>query len=113
MVDYPTVPAPARFASIAGALGTRTLRTRRTAASNRITTYEASNCHQRSPWRALVGKAWWLLCQPSPRLTIAIGKLFLLSSELLNGRVPQTWHTELMLHVTCCSVKIRTSPPQI
>ncbi len=26
-----------------------------------------SICHHLRPWRAEVGKAWWLLCQPSPK----------------------------------------------
>src|SRR5688500_12567656 len=81
--------------------------------SVQMISHDESSCHHCSPCRALVWNALWLLCQPSPRLTIAIGKLLTLWSELRNVRVPQTWQTELMLHVTCCIKKIRTSPPQI
>src|SRR3954469_13352313 len=87
------------------------LRARPTQLMARMTAHDASNCHQLRPWRALVGKAGWWWCEPPPRLTIAIGKLLVLWSPLRNGRRPQTWHTELMLQVTCCIKKIRTNPP--
>ena len=34
--------------------------------SSQITPADTSICQRRSPWRAEVGKAWWLLCHDSP-----------------------------------------------
>src|SRR5687768_11901862 len=102
----------ARFASSAAGVGVRTLRAKPIKASARMTSQLESNCHQRSPCRALVGNAWWLLCQPSPSANTAQTQLFTLWSEVWNSREPQTWQTLLMLHVTCCIKQMRTSPPQ-
>ncbi len=37
-----------------------------------MTSAETSTCQRPRPWTAEVGKAWWLLCQASPRVGIAI-----------------------------------------
>src|SRR5687768_8631535 len=102
----------ARLASIASGAGTRTRQARPKNSMTRITYQLRSNCHHFSPCRAEVGKAWWLLCQPSP--IASTPKIVLLrdSSWVLKGRVPHRWQTELMLQVTWCTRKIRASPPQ-
>src|ERR1019366_7640932 len=43
-----------------------------TAFSTLILSQLGSNSYQASPWRAEVGCAWGLLCQPSPKLMMAI-----------------------------------------
>ena len=40
---------------------------------------------RRSPWRAEVGNAWWLWCQPSPSDTSATTQLLRLSSSVTKG----------------------------
>ena len=65
---------------------------------------EMSICHQRRPCRAEVGKAWWLLCQPSPKRSDAEDEVVAaLVVAADTGGVPQMWQTELMLQVTWCT----------
>src|SRR5688572_1098248 len=56
----------ARLASIASGAGTRTRQARPKNSMTRITHQLRSNCHHFRPCLADVGKAWWLLCHPSP-----------------------------------------------
>jgi hypothetical protein len=74
--------------------------------------YVTSSSHQRRPWRADVGNAWWLLCHPSPKAITPKKRLLRLWSWVSKGRVPQMWQTELMLHVRWCTMQMRTNPPQ-
>ena len=46
---------------------------------------------------AEVGKAWWLLCQASPKVGIAIRARLRDSSLVSKSRLPKTWQSELML----------------
>ena len=47
----------------------------------RISHQERSTWKRCSPWRADAGKAWWLLCQPSPNTSIATTQLLRDSSR--------------------------------
>src|ERR1700739_4294789 len=65
-----------------------------------------------TPWRADPGAAWWKLCQASPRDGTANHQTLRLSSDVLKGRRPVMWHTELMEKVTWWSRATRTRLPQ-
>ena len=58
-----------------------------------------SNCQRPRPWRAEVGKAWWLLCHASPKASGASQARLRDSSPVANGRRPKKWQSELMLKV--------------
>jgi hypothetical protein len=49
---------------------------------------------------AEVGKAWWLLCQDSPKEGSASQNTLRDSSDVRNRRRPKTWQIELILNVT-------------
>ena len=51
------------------------------------------------PWRAEWGKAWWLLCQPSPKVTAATQGLFIELSPLSWRASPQQWVAEFTSQV--------------
>ena len=53
-----------------------------------------------------------MLCQLSPNDTRASGHRLVARSccRVVKGRLPNTWHSELTLQVTCCSTVTRTSP---
>ena len=72
-----------------------------------------SSSARRSPWKADVGKAWWLLCQDSPNEIQDSHQTFRDSSCDANRRRPEKWQIELIENVTCWSRKILTAPPQI
>src|SRR6185295_1504026 len=59
--------ATRRFISMALSPGSLTFQTKPTFSRARMVIQVRSICHHFRPWRALVGKAWWLLCQPSPK----------------------------------------------
>jgi hypothetical protein len=65
-----------------------------------------------APCRAQEGSEWCMLCQLSPNETRARGHRFVARSwrRVANGRLPNTWHREFTLQVTCCSTATRTSP---
>ena len=67
-----------------------------------------------TPCRAQVGSAWCRLCHDSPPLRIASGQKFVARSRPgeTKGRLPTTWQTELIDHVTWCSSATRTRPAQ-
>ena len=48
-------------------VGRLTFQTSPSRSRPRMSSHERSSCQRSSPWRAEPGKAWWLLCQPSPR----------------------------------------------
>lgn len=52
---------------LAASVGSLTLLTRPSFSKNRMMYHVMSNCRLPSPWRAEYSKAWWLLCQPSPK----------------------------------------------
>jgi len=64
-----------RRRSVSG-LGHLTSRAMPKKASSLMVSQVRSISNQRKPWRAENGKAWWLLCQPSPHATIATNQLF-------------------------------------
>ena len=68
-------------AGSARASGACTFQTRPSRSRPRITSHETSICQRRSPCRAEAGKAWWLLCQPSPNTRSATSQLFRASSR--------------------------------
>ena len=76
-------PAEAARRSICACVGSRTFQTRPSFSSPRITHQERSNWKRRRPWRAEAGKAWWLLCHPSPKTSIATTQLLRDSSRHL------------------------------
>ena len=72
---------------------------------------ERSTSHQRRPWRAERGKAWWLWCQASPSDGMASQSTFVDWSSMSKRRRPKKWQTELIDQVTWCCRKMRTRPP--
>ena len=74
-----------------------TSQTRLTFSSESITSAEMSIWKRPRPWVAEVGKAWWLLCQASPRVGIAISARLREWSVVSKSRLPKTWQSELML----------------
>src|SRR5205085_11929841 len=54
-----------------------------------------------SPCRAARGCAWWLLCQPSPKVRSATHQLLVESSAVTKRRVPHRCVAELTSHVAC------------
>src|SRR6202453_2392666 len=56
--------------------------------------------YQVRPWRAETGKAWWLLCHPSPPVSRATHQLLRESSRVSKRREPHIWVAELTSHVT-------------
>ena len=83
----------------AGARAARAARPRPgpAASSPRMTMAEKSISHGRSPCRAEVGKAWWLLCHDSPKDSGASHRRLRDSSSVSNRRRPKKWQSELML----------------
>src|SRR5882762_9704946 len=72
---------------------------------------EISNSYHVRPWRAEVGCAWWLLCQPSPKVNSATHQLLRLSSRVLNRRLPHMCVAELISHVACRPNTTRKQTP--
>ena len=60
-----------------------------------------SNSYQARPWRADVGCAWWLLCQPSPNVISATHQLLRESSRVAKRRVPHMCVAEFTSQVAC------------
>src|SRR3954469_4933990 len=103
--------AAATFCAWRSGLTRTTFQASPTRSIARISRPDGSISHQRSPWLAEVGKAWWLWCQASPIDGMASQKTLRDSSSVANRRRPKKWQTELMLQVMWCSRKMRTSPP--
>lgn len=59
------------FSALAFSLGTCTSHTIPSALRVQMRYQVRSISHHSRPWRADCGKAWWLLCQPSPKDTAA------------------------------------------
>ena len=76
-----------------------------------MTRLEESNSHQRIPWAAEVGKAWWLLCHASPKDSTDSHARLRDSSSVSKRRRPKKWHSELIEKVTWCRTSSRTAPP--
>src|SRR3954471_7660854 len=74
---------------------------------------EMSNSYQASPWRAETGCAWWLLCHPSPKVTIATHQLLVESSLVTKRRLPHMWVAEFTSQVACRPTVTRKKMPHI
>ena len=72
-----------------------------------------SNSYQARPWRADVGWAWWLLCQPSPNVRSATHQLLRESSFVAKRRRPHMWVAELTSHVACSPTTTRRKIAQL
>src|SRR5215210_8030768 len=70
-----------------------------------------SNSYHVRPWRALVGCAWWLLCQPSPNVRSATHQLFVESSRVAKRRDPHLCVAEFTSHVACSPAVVRKKMP--
>src|SRR5215469_3317841 len=68
---------------------------------NLIVIQEMSNSYQARPCRAELGWAWWLLCQPSPKVNNATHQLLRESSRVANRREPHMCVAEFTSQVAC------------
>ena len=80
-------------------------------AQARITRPETSNSHQRRPWNAERGNAWWLLCQASPMEGVASQNTLPEWSSVAKRRLPKKWQIEFTLNVAWWNRKTRAKPP--
>ena len=71
-------------------VGSRTFETSRSFSRPRIIHHETSIWKRCRPWRAEAGKAWWLLCQPSPKTSTATTQLLRDSSRERRSRAGRT-----------------------
>jgi hypothetical protein len=58
-----------------------------------MTIHDGSTCQNLSPWRAEVGKAWWLLCQDSPKVRRESQARLRDSSPVSKSRRPKKWQS--------------------
>src|SRR5262249_19177225 len=72
-----------------------------------------SNSYQARPWRADLRCAWWLLCQRSPKVSMATQKLFLEVSPVRNRCVPHMCVAEFTSQVECRPITVRKKMPHI
>src|SRR5574341_383373 len=70
-----------------------------------------STSYQARPWRAEVGCAWWLLCQPSPKVKSATHQLLRESSVVTKRRLPHKWVAEFTSQVECSPTTTRKKTP--
>src|ERR1700677_4371187 len=63
--------------------------------------HEKSISYHARPCRAEVGCAWWLLCQPSPKVSSATMTLLRESSRVVKRRLPHMCVTEFTAQVEC------------
>ena len=89
------VSASSFFCWRAGSMRT-TSHARPTFSRPRMTRLEESNSHQRIPWAAEVGNAWWLLCHASPKDSTDSHARLRDSSSVSKRRRPKKWHSELI-----------------
>src|SRR5947209_2489162 len=76
--------------------------------STLIRSQDGSNSYQAMPWRAEVGCAWWLLCQPSPKEIAATHQLLRESSRVAKRRAPHMWVAEFTSQVAWRPATMRT-----
>src|SRR5215210_3431908 len=69
--------------------------------------------YQARPCLAEVGCAWWLLCQPSPKVRSATHQLLVESSLVAKRRLPHMCVAELTSQVACRLKTIRKKMPHI
>src|SRR5579872_2578232 len=65
-----------------------------------------------SPCFAATGTAWWLLCQPSPKVRIATQKLLVEVSVVMKRREPHMWVAEFTNQVECRPSTVRRKTAQ-
>ena len=70
-----------------------------------------SNSYHARPWRPDTGCAWWLLCQPSPNVSIATHQLFVESSRVLKRREPHRCVAEFTSQVRAGRRSVRKKMP--
>src|SRR5688572_28236338 len=70
-----------------------------------------STSYHARPCAADVGCAWWLLCQPSPKLSAATHQLLRESSRVSKRRDPHMWVAEFTSHVACRPTVVRRNTP--
>ncbi len=63
------------------------------------------------PCRAETGCAWWLLCQPSPKVSNATHQLLVDMSLVTKRREPQLWVAEFTSQVVCSPITVRKKTP--
>src|SRR5262245_28584677 len=76
-----------------------------------ISSQEGSNSYHARPCRAEVGCAWWLLCQPSPKVKRATHQVLRESSRVAKRRSPHMWVAEFTAQVACSPKTMRTQLP--
>src|SRR6267142_4496625 len=64
-----------------------------------------------NPGRAEVGWAWWLLCQPSPKVSKATHQLLVERSRVIKRREPQLCVAEFTSQVVCSPTTVRKKTP--
>src|SRR5579863_4062886 len=70
-----------------------------------------STSYQVKPWEAEVGWAWWLLCQPSPKVSSATHQLLVERSRVAKRRDPQECVAEFTSQVACSKKTVRKNVP--
>src|ERR1700722_11303701 len=70
-----------------------------------------STSYQRKPCCAAVGCAWWLLCQPSPKVSSATHQLLVERSRVPKRRVPQECVAEFTSQVQWSKNTVRKNVP--
>src|SRR5688572_7002460 len=70
-----------------------------------------SNSYHARPCRADVGCAWWLLCQPSPKVRSATHQLLVESSRVAKRREPHRCVAEFTSQVECSPQVVRKKMP--
>src|ERR1700693_370986 len=64
-----------------------------------------------NPCRAETGWAWWLLCQPSPKVSNATHQLLVERSLVTKRREPQLCVAEFTSQVVCNPSTVRKNTP--
>src|SRR5690348_2821149 len=113
MADGPDYAAgvSAILRTICSADGRRTFRTSPSFSHTPISSPDRSGWRHDRPWKAEVGKTWWLWCHDSPSEGSASTQLLVEWSAARNGRRPKKWQIELTLQVTWWLKNSRTRPP--
>src|SRR5262249_34934255 len=103
----------ADFFSSSASFGALTSQARPSRRSAQMPYQFTSNSYQARPWRADCGCAWWLLCQPSPKVSIATQKLLREASVVRKRCLPHMCVAEFTSQVTCRPTTVRRKIPHI
>src|SRR5271166_145123 len=93
-------------------LGSFTSQASPSACSVRMPYQFMSNSYHASPWRADCGCAWWLLCQPSPKLRYATHHRLRESSSVAKRLEPHMCVPEFTNQVECSRNTVRRNIAQ-